>query len=72
MSKPNYYLCQFREEGRDYFVTDCAFYSDQLDAAISYVERVVSTLAIVVEGKVWNVEFKYDVYSFARPPVGQV
>lgn len=52
MSEQNRYLCQFRDVGKDYFVTDCAF--PTLDQAARYVNRIVGALDSVAEGQVYD------------------
>lgn len=69
MQEPNVYLCQFRDVGRDYFKTDCAFCEDQLEQAVDYVNKVVIVLADVAEGKVYNAKLKCEVHRLAKPEV---
>lgn len=57
------YLCQFRDLGKENFVTDCGF--DNPDQAKSYVERVVTTLLhTVAEGKVFDYEQRQVIHEF--------
>ena len=51
---PNRYLCQFRDLDQDYFITDCAF--EHLGQAWRYVRRIVTALASVAEGQIFDAE----------------
>lgn len=53
------YLCQFRDVGKDYFITDCGF--DTLDQATRYVNRIVASLDNVAEGQVYDALVKWVV-----------
>ncbi len=46
------YLCQFRDTGKDYFTTDCAF--DDWEQAQNYVTYILSQLTSVTEGRVYD------------------
>lgn len=56
------YLCQFRDIGKDYFITDCGF--DDLEQAKMYVNKVVTVLwKTVVKGQVFDYETREIIYS---------
>ncbi len=58
--KPKRYLCQFRDWDKTYYVTDCDFYT--LNQAKGYVDKVVTTLSHVAEGRVLDTKTKKFVY----------
>lgn len=58
------YLVQFRDHGKDYLKTDCAFRDGQLDLAKTYVRTIVDTLDRVLEGQVLDATNHMCVYKY--------
>lgn len=66
MSNQNRFLCQFRDVGKDYFKTDCAFSDDE--QAAQYVDKVVRVLqATTAEGQVFDAQERSIVHQAHRP-----
>ncbi len=62
----NRYLIQFRDCGRDHFVTDCAFREGQLYLALFYLLTIVDGLSYVAEGQVLDAEFQVYVFKYPQ------
>lgn len=57
----NRYRCMFRDKGRDFFVTDCAF--PDKDQAARYVTRITKSLKTVAEGRVFDFRTKKTIFT---------
>ncbi len=60
----NRYLVQFKEHGREYFKTDCAFREGQVYLAILCVLTIVDGLSYVVEGQVLDAKHRECVFHY--------
>ena len=48
----NRYLVQFKDVGKEYFVTDCSFPLGKLGNAIAYCEMICDALCTVADGQI--------------------
>lgn len=60
----NRFYAQFRDLGKDYFVTDCAW--GEQGRAEFYVRHIVENHSLTAAGQVWDSLERKIIYSYDR------